>query len=196
MSSGETSLVSETNSSPTWTASNVSGLKSCTRASLRDAIFLDHRLVEDEAEPGIASDLEHPVLWRWPVRPHRLPDRVALGVGEALRVSAMRDRAEQMPRDLRFLVVSHVHAGRGAQRGGAAPLRDSAAFGGVDVDEVDGACVEQPPHAVARDLALPRGDRDARPLTHARHQGGVVVPVAGLLEPSDVERLDEPRETD
>src|SRR5215472_9798009 len=99
MSSGETSLVSETNSSPTWTASNVSGLNSCTRASLRDAMFLDHRLVEDEAEPGIRADLEHPVLRGRTVRPHRLPDRVALGVGEALRVGAVGDGTQQMPRD-------------------------------------------------------------------------------------------------
>src|SRR4029450_11121715 len=63
-----------------------------------------------------------------------------------------------------------------------------------DIDEVDGAGVEQAPYAVAGDLGLPGGDGDPRRLPDARHQRRVVVPVARLLEPADVEALDEARE--
>src|SRR6266542_546675 len=100
-----------------------------------------------------------------------------------------------MTGDLRLLVMREIDAGGRAEGRRATPFGDAAALGGVDVDEVDGAGVEEPAHAVARDLALAGGDRDARALAHARHQRGVVVPVTGLLEPPDVERLDEPRET-
>ena len=98
--------------------------------------------------------------------------------------------------DLRLLVMCHLHARRAAQRRGPPPLGDAAALRGVDVHEVDRARVEQPAHAVAGDLRLAGGDRDARRLTDAGHQRRVVVPVAGLLEPADVERLDQAREAD
>ena len=41
----------------------------------------------------------------------RLPDRVALGIGEALDVGAVGHRGQQMLRDLRLLVMRHLHAG-------------------------------------------------------------------------------------
>ena len=46
------------------------------------------------------------------------------------------------------------------------------------------------------DLALAGIDGDAGRLPHARHLRGIVVPVARLLEPGDVERLDQAGEAD
>src|SRR5205085_12659560 len=73
---------------------------------------------------------------------------------------------------------------------------DAPALRGVVVHEIDRAGVEQSANRVARDLALTRRDRNARRAPHARHQRDVVVPVTRLLEPADVERLDEMREAD
>ena len=47
---------------------------------------------------------------------------------------------------------------------------------------------------MVRELALTRGDRDPRRPAHARHHADVVVPVARLLEPAEVEGLDQMRE--
>src|SRR5213594_3996163 len=160
------------------------------------AVLLNHRFVQHEAEPGLRAYRERPVSDAWTVGPHRLPHRVALGVREALHVGSVGNRRQQVARDLRLLVVRHLDARRRAERGGAPPLADTAALGGVEVDEVDGAGVEHPAHAVAGDLALARRDRDARGVAHARHQGDVVVPVTRLLEPADVERLDQTGEAD
>src|SRR5437867_4686921 len=91
--------------------------------------------------------------------------------------------------------MRHPHTRHAAQGGGAAPLGDAAALRGVHVDEIDGTRVDQATHAVARDLRLAGGDRDARRLPHARHHRRIVVPVARLLEPPDVERLDQVRES-
>ena len=116
------------------------------------------------------------------------------GSREALDVGAVGDRGEQVLGDLRLLVMRHPDARGAAEGGRAPPLGDAAALGGVEVDEVDGARVEEPPHSVARDLALARGDGVPRRLPDPRHHRHVVVPVAGLLEPLDVEGLDQPGE--
>src|SRR5207253_1606586 len=68
---------------------------------------------------------------------------------------------------------------------------DPTAFGGVVIDDVDGIRIDQPAHAMAGDLALAGSDGYARPCPHARHLRLVIVPMAGLLEPADVERLDQ-----
>src|SRR5262245_53307281 len=78
----------------------------------------------------------------------------------------------------------------------APPVGHATALGNVVVDEVHGTRIEHPAHAVARDLRLPGVDGDARRSPHTDHAGHVVVPVAGLLEPGDVEGLYEARETD
>src|SRR5438093_6480058 len=108
----------------------------------------------------------------------------------------MRHRGEQVLGDLWLFVVRHLHAGHAAQRGGAAPLGDAAAFRGVEVDEIHGAAVDQAAHAAAGDLALTGRDRHPGLPPHARHHRDVVVPVPRPLEPGDVEVLDEAREAD
>ena len=117
-------------------------------------------------------------------------------MGEALDVGAVLHAGEELAGDLGFLVVRHLHARGRAERGSAPPVGDAAAFRDVVVHEVHRAGIHQPPHAVAGDLALARGDRDAGRLPHGRHHGGVVVPVARFLEPANVERLDQVREAD
>ena len=115
------------------------------------------RLVEDQAEAGASDEAPSmPSLMSGRLAHMRLPDRIALGIGEALDVGAVRHRGQQMARDLRLLVVRHLDAGGRAQRRGAAPLGDAAAFGGVEVDDVHRAGVEQAAHAVAGDLGLAR----------------------------------------
>ena len=162
-----------------------------------NAIALDHLPVELDAEAGLRADTSiMPSLIARAVGPHRLPHRVALGVGEALDVGAVRHAGEQLAGDLGFLVVRHPHAGAPADLRRAAPVGDAAAFRDVVIHVIHRAGVHQPAHAVAGDLALAGGDRDAGRLPHARHQRHVVVPVARLLEPADVERLDELREAD
>src|SRR5262249_48777935 len=101
--------------------------------------------------------------------------------GEAFHVGAVADAGEQVSSDLRFFVVRDVHACRGAERGGATPLGDAAALGSVEVDEVHGGGVEEPAHAVAGDLGLARGDRNAHSTPDPGHHGGVVVTVARFL---------------
>ncbi len=91
-------------------------------------------------------------------------------------------------------MVRHAHAGRRAETGDTAPVGDAAALGHIVIHEIDGAGIEQPARALRRDLALARGDRHANGAAHARHQGRVVVPVARLLEPRDIEMLDQPGE--
>ncbi len=116
---------------------------------------------------------------------------------EALCVGAVRHSGKQVLRDLRLLrgapsarpPAAHSAAAR-RHSVTPPPSRD------VVVDEVDCVGVDQTAHAVARDLRLAGGDRDASCPAHARHHRGVVVPVAGLLEPADVERLDSTREAD
>ena len=148
-------------------------------------------------KPGPVDDLHHAVLdgaAGWPTSPAR-PGRARDRRSTRRRCRAGRRRAGAARSATPRGAPSRTPAGR-AERGGAPPVGDAAALGGVVVDEIDRARVEQPAHAVAGDLALAGGDRDARrPRTRAIMRG-VVVPVAGLLEPADVERLDEPREAD
>src|SRR5262245_35799065 len=111
-------------------------------SSSSDAVALQHALVEKEAESRLAARVEPAVARGGAVRPHRLPNGVAGRVGEAFHVGAVADAGEQVPSDLRFLVVRHVHARGGAERGGATPLGDTPALGGVEVDEVHGVGVQ------------------------------------------------------
>src|SRR5436190_20413846 len=62
------------------------------------AVLLNHRFVQHEAEPRPSADLEHPVFHARPAGPHRLPHRVALGIGEALRIRAVTDRGHELAR--------------------------------------------------------------------------------------------------
>src|SRR2546426_1007860 len=95
---------------------------------LSDAVSPHQAFVEDQAEARILRHLHDPVLDRGTVRPHRLPHGIALGVGEALDVGAVRHRREQVLGDLRLFVVRHLHAGRAAHERGAPPLGDAAAL--------------------------------------------------------------------
>jgi hypothetical protein len=47
---------------------------------------------------------------------------------EALCVGAVRNSGKKVLRDLRFFVMRHLHARRGTQRSGTAPLRYAAAM--------------------------------------------------------------------
>src|SRR5437660_9695116 len=75
---------------------------------LPDAVAPDQPIVEDQPEAGALGNVHHPVLDRRAVRPHRLPHRIALGIGEALGIGAVRHRRQQVLRDLRLLVVRHL----------------------------------------------------------------------------------------
>src|SRR5262245_1980302 len=161
-----------------------------------DAILGDHLLIELEAEAWARRHWHEAVLEPRPVCPQSLPDRIAVGIGEALKIGAVWHGGDEVLGNLAFLVVRHLYARCPALGRCAPPVGDATALGNVVVDEVHGTRIEQPAHAVAGDLRLPGVDGDARRSPHAGHAGDVVVPVAGLLEPGDVEGLDEARETD
>jgi hypothetical protein len=56
----------------------------------RDAILGDHLLIELEAEAWARRHSHEAGLESRPVRPHGLPDRIAVGIGEALEIGAVR----------------------------------------------------------------------------------------------------------
>src|SRR5690606_28272213 len=56
------------------------------------AVFLDHFLVEFNAETGAVGDLHHAIADRRPVDPHQLPDRIACGIGKTLGIGAVGHR--------------------------------------------------------------------------------------------------------
>src|SRR5215468_113646 len=107
--------------------------------SSADAVALQHSLVQQDSEARLAPRIEPAVARYGTVRPHGLPDGIAGGIGKAFHVGAVADAGEQVPGDLRLLVVGHVHARGGAERGGPTPLGDAPALGGVEVDEVHGS---------------------------------------------------------
>ena len=101
-----------------------------------------------------------------------------------------------MRRDLRLLVVRHGDV-VGERRGrDAAPLRRAARPGGVEVAEVDRALGHQVAAAARGELALPGADAHAGAEADVAHRAAVVRPDARLLEPVEVEVLDEAREAD
>src|SRR5262245_42868997 len=57
---------------------------------LRDAILGNHLLIELEAEAWARRHWHEAVLESWPVRPHGLPDRIPIGIGETLEIGAVR----------------------------------------------------------------------------------------------------------
>ncbi len=94
-----------------------------------------------------------------------------------------------MQRDLRLLVVRHLHAEGVGHGRDTAPLGDARRDGHVDVQVIHGAARHQVAAAVPRDLALAGRDRDAQ-AAHARVAVDLVVPAHGLLEPRQVQIAD------
>jgi MFS family permease len=64
--------------------------------SVIGAVLRHHRLVEHQAEPGAGRHRDRAVLRHRPVRPHRLPDGITLGVGEALDVRPVGHARQQV----------------------------------------------------------------------------------------------------
>src|SRR6516162_11393037 len=86
--------------------------------ALTDGVSGDHSLIELEAETCSRRNRHHAVLGGRTVEPHLLPDRIALGVGEALDIGAVGNGRDQLERDLRFLMMRHGKARGRAERGG------------------------------------------------------------------------------
>ena len=158
-----------------------------------DPVARDVVLVELPAEPGRVAQLDRAALEPRPVGDEVPPDRVAVGM-EALDEGAVRDRREQVRGDLRLLVMRHPHVESMCDAGHATPLRRTAGPRRVEVADVDGPLHDQLAAAGCGVLALPRADRHAGGVANVAHRPQVVVPAARLLEPDQVEVLDEPRE--
>src|SRR5689334_21975643 len=121
------------------------------------AVSPNHLQIECDIETGARRNLHPAVLYLRPVRPHRLPDRIAIGIRETLGVGTVHHGRKELLRNLRFLVMTHMHACACAERGDAAPVGNAAAFRDVVIYEVYRARVEKPADGVARDLRLARG---------------------------------------
>ena len=94
-----------------WLNSGVRAGRKSLRIDSGDAVPLDHLLIEDDSESRRVFDRRHAVFYGGAIEPHLLPDRVALGIGKAFDIGAVRHRGQQVLRDLRFFVVRHPHAG-------------------------------------------------------------------------------------
>ena len=108
----------------------------------------------------------------------------------------MRDRCQQMRGDLGLLVMGHRHVERDRRRRHAAPLGRPAGPGRVEVAEVDRPLDHQVAAPAGRELALTRADTHAPREADVTHGAPVVRPDARLLEPVQVEVLDETGEAD
>src|SRR5215831_8024165 len=159
-----------------------------------DAVLGDHAGIELETEAWCRGYSHRTIDDGRTIGPHVVPDRVALGIGEAFDAEALRDGGNQVLRNLRFFMMGDCHTRRSAQGGRAPPVCHTAALGGVIVDDVHRSGLDQAPHAVARYLALTRCDGYRGLHPHPGHQARIIVPMAGFLEPADVQRFDQPGE--
>ena len=96
--------------------------------------------------------------------------------------------------DLRLLVMRHLDVEGVRDTGHATPFRRTAGPRRVEVAHVDGVLDDQLAAAGGGVLALARADAHAGGEADGAHRAEVVVPAARLLEPGEVEILDEPGE--
>ena len=67
--------------------------KTCSGAS-GNAVLGNHFLIEHDAQTRLVCDGGEPVLDDGAVQPHLLPDRIAVRIGKAFEISAVRNRRE------------------------------------------------------------------------------------------------------
>ena len=92
--------------------------------------------------------------------------------------------------------MGHRHVEGDGRRRHATPFGHAAGPRRVEVAEVDCSVDHQVTAAAGRELALPCADANSRREANVPHRAPVVRPDAGLLEPVQVEVLDEPGEAD
>ncbi len=115
---------------------------------------------------------------------------------EALDERAVRDRREQVTRELRLLVVPHPHVEGVRHPSDTPPLGRPTRPGSVEVADIDRASNDEVAAAGSRELALASTDRYAGCVADVPHRAQVVVPAARLLEPDEADVVDETCELD
>ena len=167
------------------------------RASLLvDAVALDHRARRARSPkpgPGATSIIPSLMVGRFA---HILPQ-----TGRARDRRSIRRRCRAAPRragagDLRFLVMRHPTPAARAERRRAAPVGDAAASDASKLTKstAPASMSRRTPWLVISLWPAVTGMRVAWRTRAIMRR--VVVPVARLLEPADVEGLDQPREAD